>query len=155
LVRWARACQRTSAGRLVRAENLHLTLAFIGEADERARVLLGQLGAAVRGEAFELELDQVGYWPHNRIVFAAAGVVPPPLGALVQRLSGELAANGFRVDARPFAAHVTLLRDVRRAPGFAPPAALRWRVHELVLLESLRLEAKLVYRPAERWTLAN
>jgi RNA 2',3'-cyclic 3'-phosphodiesterase len=155
LALWARACRGVSAGRLIREDNLHATLAFVGEVDSSGRALLDELGAALQAEPFALELDRIGYWPHNRIVFAAASTVPPPLLALAQRLTRDLAANGFRVDARPYVPHVTLLRDARRAPSFAPPAALRWSVREISLVESLRVDERLVYRPVQRWTLAN
>jgi len=155
LASWARACRRVSAGRLIREENLHATLAFVGEVDLGGRALLGELGAALHGEAFALVLDQIGYWPHNRIVYAAASEVPAPLRGLVQRLMSALAAHGHRIDTRPFVPHVTLLRDARRAPVCAPPSLLRWSVRELSLVESLRVEGRLVYRSLERWTLAN
>ena len=130
----AREAQRNSGGRLMRRETLHLTLAFLGEVDAPRLALARRIADGIRMEAFDLVLDQVAYWRHNRILWA--GGVSPRLTLLADTLAGELRAAGFRLDARPFAAHVTLLRDAGRAemPALAQPVA--WPVTEFVLAQS-------------------
>jgi 2'-5' RNA ligase len=49
-------------GKAVAAENLHLTLAFLG-AQPRSRLdELKAIAAGIRGQAFELHLDRLGHW---------------------------------------------------------------------------------------------
>ena len=55
--------------------DLHLTLAFVGDVD-RDRLPLEAVGDAVGGPGFELPIDAVGYWPHNRIVWAGSTACP-------------------------------------------------------------------------------
>ena len=152
---WAQACRARSEGRLVRRENLHATLAFLGEIDRSRLPELAALAQQSVAGRFELLLDRIGYWPHNRIVYAAAGAMPAPLSALARALALRLAGAGFRIEERPYFAHVTLLRAARRAPGGVPVAPVRWPVDAIALVQSARCEGRLVYRPFERWTLAD
>ncbi|MGH8667279.1 MAG: RNA 2',3'-cyclic phosphodiesterase [Burkholderiales bacterium] len=155
LLGWAQACRASTAGRLVRRENLHTTLAFLGEIDRSRLPELAVLAQELVAERFELVLDRVGYWSHNGIVYAAAESMPAPLSALAGALALRLAGAGFRIEERSYFAHVTLLRAARRAPAGVRVASLRWQVDTLALVQSVRSGGRLVYRPLERWTLAD
>lgn len=152
----ARAATRACGGKPAREETVHVTLAFIGSVAAERVAQLQQLAAQVKAPAFELELDRVGYWRHNRILWAGTDGAPPPLTLLVARLNDFLRAADFQVEDRPFAVHVTLLRkaDCRggaeRKLGFPP---LRWAVREFVLVESVLRPEGASYRPLERYPL--
>jgi 2'-5' RNA ligase len=150
---WAQACHAAAGGRMVPRENLHVTLAFLGEVEPARLPQLGAIAAGARAAGFELRLDRLGYWPHNRIVHAGASATPPALSALAGALAAARAQEGFRTETRPYHAHVTLLRDARAAPAGVQIDALRWRVDAFVLAESARIHGRLQYRPLQRWTL--
>lgn len=152
---WARTCQAKSEGRLVALRNLHATLAFLGEVDGSRLPELAALARASVGERFELLLDRVGYWPHNRIVYAGVESMPAPLLALQAELTQRLRAAAFRTEDRPYFAHVTLLRAAHRLPAEVRVEPLHWEVDALTLVESAREEGRVVYRPLQRWTLAD
>lgn len=136
LAAWARAAHTLCGGRLMRPQNLHFTLAFLGDtAAPRLDALLAA-AATVTPRRFALAVDRAEYWRHNRIVWAGAAAVPEALAALVAELRGALDAAGFRYDARPFVPHVTLLREARPAtlPPFAPVA---WPAASFVLVKSV------------------
>jgi 2'-5' RNA ligase len=152
---WAQACCASTEGRLVRRENLHATLAFLGEIDRGRLPELALLAQEVAAERFELLLDRIGYWPHNRIVYAAAASVPAPLASMAAALTLCLSRAGFHTEERPYFAHVTLLRAARRAPADVRVASLRWPVDAIALMQSARSAGQLVYRPLGRWTLAH
>jgi len=152
---WAQACRVSTGGRLVRRENLHATLAFLGQIDRLRLPELALLAQEVVAERFELLLDRVGYWPHNRIVYAAAASQPAPLAALAADLALRLSRAGFRAEERPYFAHATLLRAARCAPADVRVVPLRWQVDAIALMQSTRSAGRLVYRPLERWTLAH
>ena len=147
-------------GRVMRPESLHLTLAFLGNtAEERIDTLL-ELAArlAAGAPAFALELDTVGYWPRNHLVWASCQELAAPLGGLAGGLDAALKAHDFPTDQRPFHPHVTLLRNVRAAEpalGAVPPilsSASEFRLVESVaqprggvrheILQSWRLTGK-------------
>ena len=122
LARWAQAARRDCGGRVTHPDRIHLTLAFLGDADpEEARAT----AAAVRLPACAFPIERARYWAHNRIVWVGPAETPAELSALAEALGEE----------RGYAAHVTLLRKAR--PGALPPVpALEWPVPEFVLVGS-------------------
>lgn len=144
---------RLWGGRRMRRDTLHLTLAFIGDVPEaRLPGLVDALGA-VAGEAFLLHLDQLGYWRHNRIVWAGCTERPAALDRLVADLRGSLAALGLPADATPFVPHVSLLRKASQATASPALGPIEWPVAGFVLMESCRSEAGAHYRRLAGWRL--
>ena len=121
-------------GRPTRAENIHLTLAFLGES-EPAKALAA--ARRVRGRKHELPIERAEYWRHNKIVWAGPEETPPLLDELVENLRSELTQEGFVLEARPFAAHVTLLRKAPRPAAFPALPKLSWPALQFVLVESV------------------
>ena len=128
LERWAQGLE----GRRAPGDKIHLTLAFLGEADAQKAV-----AAACRVQAapFQLLLEQASYWSHNKIVWAGPRLVPAGMTRLVEALSLELYKESFILERRPFAAHLTL---VRKAPAQSLPALpqAEWLVEEFALVSS-------------------
>lgn len=111
----------------VRAENLHVTLKFLGEvADTGRSALTGAVrDAARRHVAFRLPLQHIGAFPslrRPRIVWLGARA-NERVAALARDLDGACSALGFAREERDFAAHVTLGR-VRHPLGPAQVRAL-------------------------------
>jgi 2'-5' RNA ligase len=147
----AREAQAGCGGRAMRRDTLHLTLAFLGELVEARQAEAMAVAAAIRAEPFDLHLDRLGYWPHNRILWAGGDC--PPLAALAAALNGALAAAGFRLDRRAFAIHLTLLRNVR-CPVLPPLAGpIAWPVREFVLARSRLAPEGAAYEIVGRWPL--
>lgn len=136
----------------MRRDTLHLTLAFLGDIPtERVAEARGVADAITTGP-FDLTLDGLGYWRHNRILWAG-GPVPPRLTFVVDALGDGLRAAGFTLDARPFVPHVTLLRDARCAELPGQPQSISWPVRELVLAESRLSSGGARYEIIGRWPL--
>jgi 2'-5' RNA ligase len=141
LARWALEAQRDCGGRATREDLIHLTLAFLGDADPAAASAAGR---AARVKATSFPLETARYWKHNRIVWVGPEKVPPPLAALARALG----------ETREFAAHITLIRKAREPRQPLPPLpALEWPVAEFALMNS-RLEPDgPVYELLERFAL--
>jgi 2'-5' RNA ligase len=139
-------------GRRMRRDTLHLTLAFVGEVSPVQMEALERLAASVAGTPFELVLDRLDWVPGKRIVWAGCNALPP-LTQLAANLAERLQEGGFRVEERPFAAHVTLLR--KAGPPGAPLVApqIRWRAAEFVLVESNPNSDGARYTVIGRWPL--
>lgn len=132
----SRTLESHIGGRVTRTDSIHLTLAFLGDvALDRVEALLA-LPADVTSAPFELQLDRLGVWPRNGIGWAAPSAAPAALIELQARLANWLGQAGFRVEARAFVPHVTLIRKATRTvPELAiPPIA--WRSDEFVLVRS-------------------
>ena len=152
LYRAARAVQPQSGGRVMRKENLHQTLVFIGDIAETQRASIEAIGDSIKAEAFDLAFGALRYWRHNRIVWAAPLEVPEPLGRLVSALETGLSAASVKFDRRPYTPHVTLVRDARSC-GELPELNFEWAVRDFALLESSHDGRHVVYRPLARWPL--
>jgi 2'-5' RNA ligase len=139
-------------GRLMRADTLHITLAFLGSTPVELLEDLVACADSVQTDAFELTLDQAGYWRHNRIGWLGASQTPPQYIELVGELNAALQAVDFPVDARPHVPHVTLLRKSRG--GVVPPCdSVRWPVGEFVLVQSCIESDGAHYEVIRRWPL--
>src|SRR5207253_8180234 len=128
---WAREVQQGTGGRATRDETVHLTLAFLGDAD---RAKAAQAASAVRMGAFELPINSAKYWTDNRIVWVGPREMPRRLGELVDELHRSLRNSGFRLENRPFAAHITLVRKAAKPAAIAPLPPVSWPAREFVLV---------------------
>ena len=132
---------------MTQPRNLHMTLAFLGETDAQRLPEVEVAARRVQLEPCLMKLDRCSWWKHNGIVWAG-GDAPPPLRDAVAGLRAELKVSGVRFDAKAFAPHVTLLRNVRSAPSLPQSEPLAWQIDRFVLVESARDVQGPVYRIA-------
>lgn len=139
---------RFPAARAMQTRNLHLTLAFVGSLASTRVPELADAIASVPVAPFDWRLDRIGAFARARVVWAG-GDASDPLSDLARRIRALLDRLQVRYDPKPFAAHVTLLRDVARAPtqvtSIAMPIA--WHVTRATLVQSVPGEGGPVYRP--------
>jgi len=140
-------------GRRTRMETIHLTLAFLGEVGPERMDDLLELAGEIRVPAFGIGLTRFGWWPHNRIVWAAPEETPAELTLLVDQLREKLRIAGFGFDPKPFVPHITLLRkaDCRKNP--LPAGDIEWRAEDFVLVRSVLGESGSAYEVVGRWQL--
>lgn len=134
----------------MRSETLHLTLAFLGDQSAERVGELIEIARRIEFAPIAVNMDTVGCWMHNRIVWAGCAAVPPQLTALADTLKGHLAAAAFPLDARDFTAHTTLVRNAIRRPAPRSFDAISWQVKELVLVASQRNTHGAHYHVLER-----
>ncbi len=128
-------------GNFSRRENLHLTLAFIGE--------YGNIDAVkramdeVEADCFELSLCGGGnfgslYW---------IGLKKEPLlDELASKIRKSLAKNGIPFDGKPFSPHITIAREVITDTKInLPPCQSKMHVDGFSLMRSDRINGKLTY----------
>jgi 2'-5' RNA ligase len=143
------ARERLPPASWVRRENLHLTLAFLGEVDEpSAGALEPALARAVGGQApIAARIEGAGCFPPRgavRVVWL--GVEPAPaLAELAQRVRAAVLRSAVADDDKPFRSHVTLARC--RRPW---PAATRELWGERAPRPPLELEVRSVTLVASR-----
>jgi 2'-5' RNA ligase len=140
-------------GRRMRSDSLHMTLAFIGAVSAAQLDALCATAAGVRVAPFDAVFDHLGFWPHNRILWAGCSAPPSRQRRLSETLNDVLSAAGFSVERRAHFPHVTLLRNAACAsvPALADP--IRWPVAEFTLVESSLQSTGACYRVLARWPL--
>ncbi len=140
-----------AAGRAVPAGNLHMTLEFLGPVAEEALPALVALGTQAALPDARLTLDRLDWWRGAATLVAAPSAAPAGLLTAQAQLRESLAAQGFRVDTRPFRPHVTLARKVAAAPSAAVLTGVEWSLGELALVESVPTPEGSRYTPLAHW----
>ncbi|MBT3170836.1 MAG: RNA 2',3'-cyclic phosphodiesterase [Rhodospirillaceae bacterium] len=112
-------CQGVSGAKWADISHFHLTLRFIGDADDGLMSDIELALAEIEAPAFELALNGVGYFPPRapaKILWA--GIEPE--GLLIRlrdQVVAALGALGLEPEHRKFAPHITLARFKRGAPS--------------------------------------
>ena len=141
-------------GRRVPAENLHLTLAFLGPVTPDVRCCAEDVANGVAAAPFTLEFTHLGHFPRPRVIWSGCDETPETLTALVNALRQGLRGCGIDPEVRPYRVHLTLARKASVEPGFGTPhAPIRWTVDAFHLLESKTLSSGAQYKILRSWTL--
>ncbi|MGE5524718.1 MAG: RNA 2',3'-cyclic phosphodiesterase [Rhodospirillaceae bacterium] len=140
-------------GRAMAASNLHATLAFLGNVPQERVVEFTDVADSLTGDPFDLNLDALGYWRHNRIVWAGTRTMPAALAGLAAGMKAAIQRLRWPVDERPYTAHVTLLRDARHGPATHEAAIPLWRVSDFALVASTQQPGGVQYTPLQCWKL--
>ncbi len=104
-------------GNYTRRENLHITLAFIGDHGNPDDVLDAMEQVSFR--PFDIAPDGVGSFGD---LFWVGLADNPGLAAYVKRLRRALSAHGIPYDKKRFSPHITLIRKASYRGGGAVPA---------------------------------
>ena len=130
----AAALHALCGGRSTRTENLHLTLAFLGNVDDRRVAEIEHAAGEVAPRKASLLLDRIGFW--KRLAWAGASAVPGQIEGLVLELRDALTRSRIDFDPKPFVPHVTLLRDARQPREMPVVAPIAWNLDGFVLVRS-------------------
>jgi RNA 2',3'-cyclic 3'-phosphodiesterase len=130
-----------------RDEQLHFTIAFLGEQPEDALPRLREAVApCAELRAFDLELRGAGAFPNPRrprVLWLGVGSGAQQLEQIAGRLCTGLRAGGFALEERPFRGHLTAARvrpggerSAPRALQAVPPGAIAtFKVERLCLMQ--------------------
>ena len=127
-------------GNYTQEENLHLTLAFIGEYPDPEPVLSAL--SSVLFTPFEMELQGMGFFGD---LWWAGIEESPPLSAVVRRIRRALGNAGIPFDKKRFSPHITL---IRKASGRIPEVNMiktAMTVHTISLMRSDRGRNGMIY----------
>jgi RNA 2',3'-cyclic 3'-phosphodiesterase len=162
LAQATRAITDAADGRAIPAENLHLTLAFLGSVPESKAATLSPIAANVASafrdlpqgaEPVSITLDKAEHWRKPELLCATATEPAPAAAALAQVLKEALVAGGFAPDLKPFRVHATFARKVRRVSRALTMPAVAWTFTEFRLIESRTDPRGSSYSTVEKWAL--
>lgn len=139
-------------GNFTRYDNLHLTIAFLGEIPPSK---IGKIKAcmdSVSFSPFELTLSGIGRFKRTGGDIYWYGIDRcAALNKIHEQLCGNLRSNGFEIEARKFSPHLTLGRQVIPADQFdinafsSSAPILSTNVVSFSLMKSERINGKLTY----------
>ena len=114
----AKARLRPALAGIARTDQLHFTLAFLGEQPETSLPRLHEAGQAVRVPEFDLAIGGTGAFPNlhrPRVLWLGVMEGAEQLCAVAEQLRGALLERGFSLEDRPFRPHLTIARVKDRA----------------------------------------
>ena len=105
--------------RRVPREQIHLTLRFIGDADEEMFLAIKRVLSAVRGAPFPLALEGVGHFPKGKYprVLWVGVEESGPLRELRKKVELALLGAGVAAEERGFSPHITIARLKETPPA--------------------------------------
>jgi len=155
----ARLGREVAGVRWVRPDGLHLTLRFLGRADEPqvARIAAALVEAARSCSPATVPLNELGLFPERgapRVLWIGL-TLPEPMLALQRACEDAARREGFDAEERAFKPHLTLGRWKDRAPRPSlPPVDLgAAQIDHLTLYKSDLKPQGAIYTPLRRFDL--
>lgn len=107
-------------GRWCPENNLHVTLAFLGEQPQNTITKVEEILQAMPFEPAELSIHHTGCF--GSLLYADLGSSPGlnSLESYVGRLRQALQEAGIEVDSKPFRPHITLVRRMEKPAALVP-----------------------------------
>lgn len=150
----AEVATRAALGRPIAARNLHVTAVFLGAVPAERIDLVSAAAKLTHAGKFLLHLDRVEFWRRSQLLCLIAEQTPSQLLSLVDGLRAGLRQREFELrEHETFRPHVTLVRDVARAPAALEVVSLQWPVESFALVESKVGQRGSEYTVLEEWPL--
>lgn len=149
----ARETARRAHGRPVTAEDMHITLAFIGAWPVARFPTLFDAAANAHGEPMPVVLDRLGSFRRAGIAWVGPSLVPDALTRFAASLVDALSAAGAVLDAQPWRPHVTLARRCRGPWPEGTTAPLRFNADRFALMQSRTRAEGTRYSVVADWPL--
>jgi len=155
LAQAASAFVAKAPARLVRTENLHCTLVFLGSVTADQRACVEAVADRIRKHPFDLRLDRFGYFRRPQVAWVGSTKTPVALETLANHLATGCQACGFPREQRDFSAHITIARHLERDPGRPMMLPIDWSVDRFALIESVNGASGVEYHPLRFWPLGD
>jgi 2'-5' RNA ligase len=123
-------------GKPTREDSVHMTLVFLGDVGVERIPALERLAAQAPFDSFDLRMARAGCFARNGVAWVGPDEIPAPLGRLVAHLERGLEEEGFRLEQRAFAPHVTVLRKTQCKAFEQPLEPIDWEVSDFALMRS-------------------
>ncbi|NNE37776.1 MAG: RNA 2',3'-cyclic phosphodiesterase [Gammaproteobacteria bacterium] len=144
--------RQIKSDKVVPPDNLHLTLLFLGQVDDKLYDALVIETNQLHHNKFSLELTDSGRFKRSGIFWLAPNSYPDELIKLVNNLSDLAVKNNIFIDDRPYRPHVTLARNIKSNMRINPPS-IPWSVSNFCLVESKTLPQGANYQILHSWSL--
>lgn len=124
------------SGKKTPAENLHLTLFFLGRQPQKNLPALKRFIDRISFEAFEMKLDKIGYFPKIGLSWIGPSETSPSLSRLFEETHRFLIPAFLKDKSGNFWPHITLARRSSK-PEIKIETPWIWKVNRLALMQSV------------------
>ena len=146
-------------GSYPKPENLHLTLAFLGETPEEKINCLKEIIDGLKILPFEITFDHTGCFKRGRSGLWYLGIKPKPVDVgltfllnINSQLTNQIKKEKLYFDKKPFRAHVTLGKYIKSPkPIVLTFDPIRISVNSISLMKSERLDGVLTYTELHKY----
>ena len=150
----ARETARRAHGRPVPAENMHVTLAFVGAWPIARMPMLTEATCDVVGESMHVVLDELGTFRRAGVAWIGSSSPPDALLRLQSALAAALRSGGVAFDdLQPYRPHVTLARRCRGPYPQGATTPVAFDVDRFSLMHSETRAEGARYRALAEWPL--
>jgi len=146
-------------------DQMHLTLAFLGDVDAEAQAALETKLAEIRVASFVIPITGIGTFGHShpKVIWAGVGHGHPHLFALHKKVLDAALAAGLPTELRAFHPHITIARADGASRASLKPFLKKHadtefgmaRMDHFTLFSSQLLSGGARYRIENRWALAD
>ena len=134
------------------AGNLHLTLAFIGMADQSYQDCLESKAALTPApRPFTIQIDRAGHFRRARSLWLGPGHAPTELMALYDALTAAIQPCGYALEPRSYTPHITVARKYRGQASCELARPVDFTVDSFCLMESVSTDAGVQYKSLRRF----
>lgn len=132
-------------------EKFHMTLIYLGQVFDN--VLEDCIAACerLRGKRFTLEINDEGFWRHNKIRWLGVKQMPEELLDLVHSLKRIMGSVGLKPERMRYAPHITIARDCQEVQRTLKET-VEWKVMDFCLVKSITANPSR-YEIIQRWGL--
>lgn len=157
LVRW-RESELALPNRPVAEDNLHITLAFLGQVtdEQKQQLLTGaeMLAKGVKSEAITpLTFNRLGYFKRPKVMYLANEKIPDWQNKLAAGLTKLAQEAGLTQEDRRYLSHITLYRKVNALPKALPLTKMLIPIDRFSLFLSISTDTGVYYQAVKSWHL--
>ena len=137
----------------VTAENLHLTLCFLGQINETVEQQIMLKMAEIRGQLIELVFTHLGVFHQAKVAYLSPDIVPDALDLLVRQQVQLARECGIATDHRTYFPHITIARKVSFLAKNPIMPTFSVTFKKIVLYHSVSTKNGIEYHKIKSWSL--
>jgi RNA 2',3'-cyclic 3'-phosphodiesterase len=138
----------------VTAENLHITLCFIGKLTDSQLEILLDCKPSFNLPPCDIATETVTYWPNSKLIYLSVNDQANYLGQLKTEVEKILTLNGiYSFDKKPFIPHITLFRQLSGIPKLFHQYPMTVQLSEVDLMLSNPNQPANRYQSIQSWRI--
>jgi RNA 2',3'-cyclic 3'-phosphodiesterase len=138
---------------LVRPDNYHVTLVFIGRVNKASELLIKQRVVDIASEPFTITFGHLSYWNKPKVLCLTSQYPVQQAMLLAEKLNSAVVSCAISTDNKPYNPHVTLARHI---PAFDEQDCepIVWKADSFCLVESCSGVDGVIYQVKQQWPFA-